>query len=239
MCEAEQLRFLSDLAANAIGERSVGSVFNLVQSAPSHGVGAGSVRASHRFTDRSGVAVRTLTPEEMDRLVRSNRNLKISALVALAAIIPLMAATGAAGVSPGLGGVVGILIGLLLLIPQRRLLSELGLTAPEAKEILRRAREERSGLAALSPEARAARDTTRANIYLVLGLVFTTLLCVSVIYFAGQAGETHEEGTPTDPWFAASVFGIAAGFALGPAFLYTAKRRRDVAREWRNHVDQV
>ena len=183
--------------------------------------------------------MRTLTPQEMDRLVRSNRNLKISALVALAVIIPLMVVTGMAGVSPGVGGVVGILVGLLLLLPQRRLLGELGLSAPEAKEILRRARAERSGLAALSPEVRAARETVRANVYLVLGLVFTVLLCVSVVYFAGQAGETHEEGTPTDPWFAASVFGAAAGFIFGPAFLYTAKRRRDEAHEWRTHVDHA
>src|SRR5690349_6952021 len=97
-------------------------------------------------TDRPGVAVRTLTPQEMDRLVRSNRNLKISTLVALAVILPLIVVSGLAGVSPGVGGVVGVLIGLLLLLPQRRLLSELGLSAPEAKEILRRAREERSGL---------------------------------------------------------------------------------------------
>ncbi|GIJ43532.1 hypothetical protein Val02_04180 [Virgisporangium aliadipatigenens] len=177
--------------------------------------------------------MRSLSQEELDRLVRSDRNLKISLVVTLALLVALLALLIANDVPLVLGGGLGMLIGLALLIPQRRLLSDLGLSKEEAREILRRRREERSGLAALPPEARAARATRRANIYLGLGIAFIVVLVLSAGYFFGEAGKTHPEGEPLNPWFGASFFIGFAALGLGPGFLYAAAARRREAESWR------
>ncbi|MFI7602446.1 hypothetical protein [Actinoplanes sp. NPDC049681] len=79
---------------------------------------------------------RALRRNELDRLIRSHRNLKISAVATLVLIVPVIVALAVAGVPVVAGPVVGVGIGMLLLIPQRRLLKELGLTNEEAKQIL-------------------------------------------------------------------------------------------------------
>jgi hypothetical protein len=84
--------------------------------------------------------VRTLPQHDLDRLIRSNRNLKISLVVALLLVVPLVVGLVAAGAPVLSGPILGVGIGLLVLIPQRRLLKELGLTSEEAKRILAAAR---------------------------------------------------------------------------------------------------
>jgi hypothetical protein len=91
--------------------------------------------------------VRTLRQNELDRLVRSHRNLKISALVTLLLVVPVIVGLIAVGGPVLLGPVVGVGIGMLLLVPQRRLLTELGLTNVEAKQILQEERDRRAGVA--------------------------------------------------------------------------------------------
>jgi hypothetical protein len=90
--------------------------------------------------------VRRLRQNELDRLVRSHRNLKISALVTLLLVVPVIVGLIAVGVPVLVGPVVGVGIGMLLLVPQRRLLNELGLTNVEAKQILQEERDRRAGV---------------------------------------------------------------------------------------------
>ncbi|MEU8079905.1 hypothetical protein AB0B31_31205 [Catellatospora citrea] len=89
--------------------------------------------------------MRTLSPEDLDRLVRSHRNLKISVWVFSAVMIGVLVLLIANNLmlSPGCGAAIGVGIGALLLIPQKQLLSELGLSRQEAKQILRDERERR------------------------------------------------------------------------------------------------
>lgn len=82
--------------------------------------------------------MRTLSQTDLDRLRRSHRNLMISLVLSLPVIIVLSVAIIMAGIRfPLLGPLLGVGIGWLLLIPQRRLLDELGLTSKEAKAILK------------------------------------------------------------------------------------------------------
>ena len=76
------------------------------------------------------VVMDELTAEQLDRLVRSNRRLMISLLVTVGVIIAVVAVLVANDMDFAIrgGGSLGVLIGLVLLIPHRRVLSQLGLT---------------------------------------------------------------------------------------------------------------
>ncbi|MEU8001262.1 hypothetical protein AB0B66_08905 [Catellatospora sp. NPDC049111] len=96
------------------------------------------------------MTMRTLSPQDLDRLVRSHRNLKISVWIFSFAMIGVLALLIANNlmISPGCGAAVGVGIGALLLIPQRQLLAELGLSRQEAKQILSDERKRRKSAAA-------------------------------------------------------------------------------------------
>jgi len=179
--------------------------------------------------------MRSLSPDELERLIRSHRRQKISLLVTIAVIIVLFVPMALSDVPfpSGLGAGVGVGIGLLLLIPQRRLLKELGITNVEAQAILEAERERRSGLADLPPEARAKREKWRAGVFLVAGLVLVVVFFVAAFYFFGQAGQTVEEDAPADPWFGISFFAGFAALCAGPAFLWQANLHRKRADSWR------
>ena len=76
------------------------------------------------------------TPAEIDRLVRSQRNLNISALVAIVVLVAIIVLLAIAGISLLPGALVGVGIGFLLSMPHRRLLNELGLSRQDARAIL-------------------------------------------------------------------------------------------------------
>ncbi|MEV6522446.1 hypothetical protein AB0M43_10925 [Longispora sp. NPDC051575] len=184
--------------------------------------------------------MRTLSQHDLHRLLRSHRRLKVSLLVTLAVIIAglvLLIVSDASFPIP-LGGVIGVCIGLVLLIPQRRLLAELGLTNVEAKEIITAERERRTGLAAMPPADRARRESVRARIFTVAGTVLVVGFFVAAYYFFSKAGQTVEEDAPTDPWFATSVFGGFAALCVGPALLFQAAQHRSAAESWRARADQ-
>ncbi|WP_166380810.1 hypothetical protein [Catellatospora methionotrophica] len=89
--------------------------------------------------------MRKLSSRDLERLVRSHRNLKISLWVFAVAMVGVLALliVNEVTLSPACGTAVGVGIGALLLIPQRQLLSELGLSRDEARQILRDERERR------------------------------------------------------------------------------------------------
>ncbi|MEV4413612.1 hypothetical protein [Catellatospora sp. NPDC049609] len=85
--------------------------------------------------------MRQLSKVDVDRLRRSHRNLWISLVLSIPVILVLSVLIIMAGFNfPLLGPLLGVGVGWLLLIPQRRLLDELGLTRQEAKEILKASR---------------------------------------------------------------------------------------------------
>ncbi|MBB2909531.1 drug/metabolite transporter (DMT)-like permease [Streptosporangium becharense] len=182
--------------------------------------------------------MRGLSPNELERLLRSHRRLRTSMLVTIAVIIVVVVLLARADVPlpSGLGVGAGVGIGLLLLIPQRRLLNELGLTSTQAKAIIAAERERRSGLAALPPEARARREARRAGVFLVAGLVLVVVFAVAAFYFFGHAGRTVEEDAPPDPWFGISFFAGFAALCAGPAFLWQAYRHKESAASWRERA---
>ncbi|GAA3109984.1 hypothetical protein [Streptosporangium carneum] len=179
--------------------------------------------------------MRNLSPDELERLIRANHRLKLSLMVTIAVIIAavvLMMPTDMP-FPVGIGAALGMGIGSLLLIPQRRLLNELGLTNVEARAIIEAEREKRGGLADLPPEARARREARRAGVFLVVGLVLVVILSVAAFYFFGHAGQTVEEDAPTDPWFAVSFFAGFVALCAGPAFLLQSRRCKRLADSWR------
>jgi hypothetical protein len=133
----------------------------------------------------------------------------------------------------GIGSATGVLIGTVLVMPQRRLLARLGLSPEEARLILETERERRSGAPALTPAARARRESARGALLTLVGFACVVAFVVAASYFFGKAGQTVEEDAPTDPWFAASFFiGFAAACA-GPALLSQARTHFRTARSWR------
>lgn len=178
------------------------------------------------------VTVRDLTPDELERLVRTNRQQRISLLVTVSVLVALLVLLIVNDIDfpAGLGGPLGIGIGLLLLIPQRRVLSELGLSAAEGRAILQAERLRRSGVSALPPGVRADRETLRGRVWLAVGLASIVVLVVSARYFFAKAGQTVEEDAPTDIWFGISFFAGFAALCFAPGALYQAKKHRESAR---------
>jgi hypothetical protein len=179
--------------------------------------------------------MRQLNAEGLDRLVRSNRRLMLGLTVTVCLLILLVVVLVIADLDfaiPG-GAGLGVLIGMLLVIPNRRVVRDLGLTVDEARAILQAEKERRSGVAAMSPAARADREALRGLILLVVGLVLMAVMVVSAWYFVGKAGQTADENAGVDPWFAASFIGLALGFVLGIPALISAKNHRRSAAEWR------
>ena len=70
--------------------------------------------------------------------------------------VPVMVVLAVAGV-PMIGPALGVGIGVLLVVPQRRLLKELGLTNVEAKQLLAAEQERRARVARTAEEHRRAR----------------------------------------------------------------------------------
>lgn len=170
-----------------------------------------------------------LTPDELHRLVRSQRRLIVSAVVATIGAVALLVLLIPAGVPPLLGAAVGAGIGALVLVPHRRVLSDLGLSRADARSILEQEKERRSGVAALAPQVRADRERLRSRIYLVAGLVLAVVLIVAVAYAFSQGGKTVEEDAPGDPWFGISIFSALGALCLSPTFLMLARSHKTSA----------
>ncbi|MGY0232053.1 hypothetical protein [Longispora urticae] len=179
--------------------------------------------------------MRTLSQYDRHRLIQSHQRLKISLLVTLPVIIVVFVLLVASGVSfpLPLGGAIGVGIGLLLLVPQRRLVAELGLSNTEAKAIITAELERRGGLAALGPAERARRESLRARICAVAGAVLVVGFLVAAYHLFTKAGQTVEEDAPTDPWLLVSFFGSFATLVGGPSLLVRAAQHRRAAESWK------
>jgi hypothetical protein len=179
--------------------------------------------------------MRALSQDELERLLRSHRRLKMSALATITVLVAAIVLVMFTGVPflAGAGAGLGMGIGALLALPKRRLVNELGITALEATMIIRAERERRSGLADLPPATRARREARLAGVSLAAGVILTIVLIVSAVYFFGHAGQTVEEGAPLDLWFAASFFAGFVSLCAGPLFLLQASTHRKLAASWR------
>jgi hypothetical protein len=171
-----------------------------------------------------------LTPDQIDRLMQARRRLNISAVIAVVLVGAVVAVLIEAGFPVVLGGGVGVLIGLVLLVPYRRVLDDLGLSRIDAAAVISAERDRRKGVVARPPRERAARDITLSWIYLGLGVVLVVAFVVAASYFAGQAGETVDENAPDDPWFGVSVITAVVALCLAPGFLWAARQRRTAAK---------
>ena len=174
-----------------------------------------------------------LTPEELDRLVRSHRILMVSAVAATIAACALLVLLIPAGVPAPLGAAIGAGVGALVLLPHRRVLSDLGLSRADAKVILQTEKERRSGVAALAPQVRADRELLRSRIYLVAGLLLTVVLIAAASYAFSVGGRTVEEGAPGDPWLGTSIFSCLGALVLAPTFLLLARSHKTSADSFR------
>ncbi|MFD6096195.1 hypothetical protein ACFVWN_11575 [Nocardiopsis flavescens] len=175
-----------------------------------------------------------LSPEDLDRLVRSQRRLLTVALVAIALVVAAGAVAVWADVrfpAAAVGAVAFLCLGFAVIAPRQRLLGELGITREEAAALLRAERERRSGVA-LPARDRARRESVKAALCLAVGLVLAVSFVACAYYIFTTAGQVHPEGEPLDPWLVTSFFvGFVSLFA--PVFLLGAKRYRDEARDWR------
>ena len=176
-----------------------------------------------------------LTADQLDRLVRSHRRLMISSAVTVGVIIAGVALLVVNDMDFAIrgGAGLGVLIGVLLQIPHRRVVSQLGLTNAEASAILGSRKDQVSGLAAQPPLARARRESIRAKVLLGSGLVLLLVAVIELPYFFGQAGEVHEEGAPSDPAFVASIFLGWGGLLVGLILLMVGNAYRTEAANWR------
>ncbi|BCY08182.1 hypothetical protein [Actinoplanes sp. L3-i22] len=184
------------------------------------------------------MTMRELKRLEMERLWESTRRLRISLLVTLAAVVVLLVLliVGDVGLPVFFGAPIGVGIGLLLTIPNRKVVAELGLTPAEARVIVEAERLRRNGVADLPPEARAGRETVRGRIWLAVALVSTVILVVAAKYFFGKAGQTVEEDAPTDIWFGVSFFAGFAALVLAPTAFWQAGNHREAARSWQRRA---
>jgi hypothetical protein len=85
-----------------------------------------------------GGMMRELTSADLDRLRRSNRRLLVGMLVTVGLITLWLLLLVAGIVTPPVifGPLLGLAVGALLVVPQRRLLRKLGVSTAEAREIL-------------------------------------------------------------------------------------------------------
>jgi hypothetical protein len=165
--------------------------------------------------------VRELTSPDLDRLRRSNRRLLTAVLVTIGLVV-LWVVLIVIEVAPPIffgGPVLGICIGVLLVVPQRRLLRELGISPAEARQILESEKEDRTSMR-LTPQQRAQRATIGFWIWLAVGVLMLFVLVAAAAYFLGRAGQTVQEDAPLDPWFGRSFFlGFIALILCPTAFL--------------------
>ncbi|MFD0597420.1 hypothetical protein ACFQZ4_38285 [Catellatospora coxensis] len=147
---AQPLPTCAELAVRRCGERAVRQGGGGVRLASARRACPAAAHARHAHEWKASVTMRKLSPQDLDRLVRSHRNLKISVWVFCFAMIGVLALLIANNlmISPACGTAVGVGIGALLLIPQKQLLAELGLSRQEAKQILRDERKRRKSAAA-------------------------------------------------------------------------------------------
>ncbi|MFL1376403.1 MULTISPECIES: hypothetical protein [unclassified Nocardiopsis] len=176
-----------------------------------------------------------LPPEDLDRLVRSQRRLVALALVAIALVVAAGAVAIWADVrfpAAAVGAVAVLGLSFAAIAPRQRLLGELGLTREEATALLRAERERRSGVAALPARSRARRETVKAALFLAVGLVLAVCFVACAYYIFTTGGQVRPEGEPLGPGLPVAFF---LGFVslLAPVFLLGAKRHWEEARDWR------
>lgn len=179
--------------------------------------------------------VRSVEPEQLERLLEARRRGKIWLIVVLIADIALTALLISvdAALPVGLCVVAGLSIGRLINGPYLRLLKELGLTRQEGMLILVAEQERRSGRAALPPRVRAQREQLLSLVCLVCGLAAGAVFVVAAFYFFSKANKTVDENAPADAWFAVSAVAGIVSLILAPSLLWMARHHRDHAAAWR------
>jgi hypothetical protein len=134
----------------------------------------------------------------------------------------------------GWGAFAGIIIGLVVTLPHRALLKDLGITPDQARAAIEAERERRQPTAVISDEQLLQRERGRFAIWLGVGLVSLGILAVSAGFFFAKAGVTVDEHAPLGPWFEISfVSGFIALVLVFVAGFQARLHRRasNVARE--------
>ena len=181
--------------------------------------------------------MRELSPEDLARLMRSSRNLMISlvaVVVLLVAGLVILIRTDTDFPVGVLGPLLGIGIGTLMLVPQRALLRELGLTPPEARAIVEAEKARRRPADLRSSLVRARRERIIAIVWTGAGLAWVVILIIAAQYFFSKAGQTVEEDAPTDPWFAISFFAGVVALVMVPVAFVAARQRYQSSVQWQS-----
>ncbi|GGN32655.1 peptidoglycan/LPS O-acetylase OafA/YrhL [Actinoplanes campanulatus] len=176
--------------------------------------------------------MRDLNADELDRLKRSNHQLRLSAVavvVLMGAVLAVAIASGATQLA-SFGGPLGVAVGAVLLVPHRRMLTELGLTPAEGKAALRQERLRLKGITALPVRERVQRETLRARAWLITALLSLVVFAVAANYFFGHAGQPVVEGE-SDGWFTVSLPAGIATLILVPSALGQVVKHRREARD--------
>jgi hypothetical protein len=179
--------------------------------------------------------VRSVEPEQLERLLKTRHRGRIWLIVALiadVAVAALLISVDAA-LPVGLCVTAGLGVGRLINGPYLRLLKELGLTRQEGMLILVAEQERRSGRAALAPRIRAHREQLASLAYLACGLVAAVVFVVAAFYFFSKANKTVDENAPADVWFAVSAVAGSVSLILAPALLWMGRLHRNNAAAWR------
>src|SRR4051812_39151901 len=179
--------------------------------------------------------VRSVEPEQLERLLEKRHRAKTWLVVAVIADIALAALLISvhAALPVGLYVTAGLGVGRLINGPYLRLLKELGLTRQEGMLILVAEQERRSGRASLPPQVRAHREQLASMAFMACGLVAGAAFVVSAFYFFSKANQTVDENAPADMWFAVSAIAGSVSLILAPSLLWMARLHRDNATAWR------
>ena len=181
------------------------------------------------------MALHRLTQAEREEIVRQHRRTTIAFGVVVAALVVILILVIASNADSGYrylggGGGIGVLIGLLITIPRRRLYARLGITGLQATQVLTEERDRRTGRDQLPAAVRAVAEQSKMRTFQICGALLLVPLVVGIGYVAVQANKTYVEGQSSAPFAAAFFGGFVALIAAIMCFAAASGSRRAAER---------